>query len=80
MWESSYSAFNHDEYVNIKKFALESQLYTKPQIKYNNLNRYDGETEYKFNRLIALRSFLNTNIYGNNKLNLNFFSENNHST
>jgi hypothetical protein len=57
IWESSYSAFNHDDYMNIRKNSAESQLYNKTQIKYNHLNRYDKEKEYKLKKTYSVRSF-----------------------
>ena len=51
MWESSHSAFNHDEYINIKKNSIESQFYNKIQTKYNFVNRYDDESKYRFKKM-----------------------------
>ena len=76
MWESTHSAFNHDEYINIKKNSLESQFYSKVQTKYNFLNRYDEESKYRFKKLYAVRPFLNTNFYGNKNDNLVISEEN----
>jgi hypothetical protein len=62
--------------MNIKKDSIESQLYNKTQVKYNYLNRYDKDKEYKFKKLYAIRQFLTNLTYKNNSNNLNIYSEN----
>jgi hypothetical protein len=62
--------------MSIKKNSAESQLYNKTQIKYNYLNRYDKEKEYKLKKIYAVRSFLNNQIYGNKNDSLNIYMEN----
>jgi hypothetical protein len=65
--------------MSIKKNSAESQLYNKPQVKYNYANRYDKKTEYRLKKSLALKAFLNNNIYGNRYENLNIFCDNTHS-
>jgi heme/copper-type cytochrome/quinol oxidase subunit 2 len=75
IWESTCSAFTHDEYANIRRWSAEPQPYAKAQLKYNNVNRYDKETEYRLKKPIALRAFLNTNAHGHKKSNLPLFND-----
>jgi hypothetical protein len=62
--------------MNIRKNSAESQLYNKTQIKYNVLNRYDKEKEYKLKKAYAIRPFLSNSTYGTNNSGLNMFTEN----
>jgi hypothetical protein len=62
--------------MNIKKNSAESQLYNKTQIKYNHLNRYDKEKEYKLKKTYSIRPFLNNHTYSNSADNLSLYSEN----
>jgi heme/copper-type cytochrome/quinol oxidase subunit 2 len=80
IWESTHSAFNHDEYMGIRKNAVEYKVYSKPQIKYNHLNRYDKESEYRLKKTVALKAFVNTNIYGNRLYNTGLFSNSGYFT
>lgn len=75
IWESSHSAFLHDDYVSIKKNSLESQLFAKPENKYHSLNRYDEKAEYRFKNTMAYKSFLNTSRFSKNYLALNIFND-----
>jgi competence CoiA-like predicted nuclease len=61
--------------MNIKKNSFESQLYNKAQVRYNYLNRYDKEKEYRVKKVYAIRPFLNNSTYGNAGNNLNIYSE-----
>jgi hypothetical protein len=55
---------------------MESQPYNKTQTKYNYLNRYDKEKEYKLKKAYSIRPFLYNSTYGTNSSNLNIFIEN----
>jgi hypothetical protein len=62
--------------MNIKKNSLESQTYNKNQVKYNYLNRYDKEKEYKLKRVYTTRPFVNNLTYGTNNSNLGLYLDN----
>jgi hypothetical protein len=62
--------------MSVKKNSFESQVYNKSQFKYNYLNRYDKDKEYRLKKSYSLRPFSTNIIYGNKNDNLNIFEEN----
>ena len=73
IWESTHSAFSQDDYALIKKNYIESVYFNKHQNKYNIVNRFDEDLNYKFKSQIALRSYQNTTKYGVNLINPTLF-------
>jgi hypothetical protein len=62
--------------MSVKKNSFESQVYNKSQFKYNYLNRYDKDKEYRLKKSYSLRPVSTNIIYGNKNDNLNIFEEN----
>ena len=72
IWESSYSAFSHEDYVNIKKEYLEPVDFNKSQNSYNIVSR-SSKDKFKYKSLY--KSLSNMNVYANKINPLVFYTE-----